>query len=382
MNEKSSTPYCRTFAKINLKAIEKNFENMKVLLKDDTKICCVVKTDAYGHGSVEVAKLLENKCDYFAVACVQEGVILRESGIKKPILILSYSSQNEYETVIEYSLTPTIYNEEEAVLLSNIAKEKNTICPIHIAVDTGMGRIGFFVNEESADCVKRISEMPNIYVEGLFSHYAKADYKNKESANEQTALFDKFIKMLEDRDVTIPLKHICNSAAVIDLDKHYDMVRFGIALYGLYPSDEVKKEKVKLYPAMEVFSHIIHIKDVEKGSGIGYGHEYVTPKKEKIATVAIGYGDGFKRSLSNKGFVLINGKKAPIRGKVCMDQIMVDISGIDGVKVGDVAVIMGKSQNEYIGADDIGSLSHSFGYEILCTLMPRVTRRYVFEKLN
>lgn len=376
MDNKFSAPYDRCYAKIDLGAIEKNFDNMKKLLENDVKICSVVKTDAYGHGSVEVARRLQNKSDYFAVASVNEGVTLRKGGIEKNVLILSYTSEAEYETVIRHRLTPTIYNEKEAQRLSELSLEMGTVTLVHIAVDTGMGRIGFIPNEESANCIKRISSLKGIFIEGLFSHYAKADYKNKESANAQTQLFDSFISMLEERGVNIPIKHICNSAGVIDLEKHYDMVRFGVALYGLYPSNEVKKERVELFPAMEVISHIIHIKEVEKGTGIGYGHEYIADSKRKIATVSIGYGDGFKRSLSNKGYVLINGKKAYVRGKVCMDQIMVDVTDIENVNVGDIAVVMGKMGDEYISADAIGESSGSFGYEILCTFMPRVTRRY------
>ena len=370
------TSYHRCYAKVNLDAISRNFDNLKKLINKDTKICSIVKTDAYGHGSIEISKLLNDKTDFFAVASVEEAVPLRDNGIDKPILILAYSSPLEYWEVIKYKLTPTIYSEEEARFLSEVSLEKGVKTPVHIAVDTGMGRIGFSADEESAEAIKRISLLEGIYVEGLFSHYAKADFSYKTSADEQTRLFDEFISRLEAKGVEIPIKHICNSAGAIDLPKHYDMVRLGVALYGLYPSDEVMKERVELTPAMEIISHVIHVKYVEKGTPIGYGHAYVAPDRRKIATVCIGYGDGFNRSLSEKGYVLIGGKKAYITGRVCMDQIMVDVTDIPDVKVGDIAVIMGKMGDEVITAEELGELSGSFGYEIICTFMPRVTRRY------
>lgn len=368
--------YHRSFAKINLDAIENNFLQLKKRIKPSVKICCVVKADAYGHGLIQVAKLLNDKTDFFAVASIEEALELRDSGIKKPILILAYSSPTQYEQLISNDIIPTICSLEEAEQLSLSAKEMGKTVSIHVAVDTGMSRIGFRVDEESADLVQKISLLPCIELQGLFSHYAKADYADKSSADEQTKKFNKFIELLEQRHVEIPIKHICNSAAIIDFDNQYDMVRMGISLYGMYPSDEVMKSRVSLTPAMQVISHIIHIHNVEKGTGIGYGHAYVADSERKIATVSIGYADGYNRCLSNAGWVLIHGKKAAITGKVCMDQIMVDVTDIDDVKVGDRAVIMGKSGQEEISAETLGSLCHSFAYEVVCTFMPRVKRIY------
>ncbi|MGN1419519.1 MAG: alanine racemase [Acutalibacteraceae bacterium] len=370
--------YHRSFAKIDLKAIESNFNELKKRVNPGVKICSVVKADAYGHGSIPVAKLLEDKTDFFAVAALDEALVLRNAGIQKPILILSYSSPKEYQIIIENNITPTIFNLDEATQYSKTAVSLGRKAKLHIAVDTGMGRIGFKPTQESADIVKEIACLENLELEGMFSHYAKADYFDKTCANSQTEKFDSFISMLEKRGVNIPIKHICNSAGIIEFEKQYDMVRMGISLYGMYPSDEVQKDRIKMTPAMEVISHVIHVKTVQKGDGIGYGHVYVADSERKIATVCIGYADGYNRCLTNKGWVLINGKKAPIRGKVCMDQIMVDVTDIPDVKVGDLAVIMGKMGDEEISAETLGELCHSFDYEVVCTFLPRVKRYYFY----
>ena len=371
-----SPEYHRSFAYIDLEAIKSNFDALKSRTAPGTKALAVVKADAYGHGAVRVAKALESRADYFAVAVIEEGLELRNAGIKKPILILSFTSPYQFEQLINNDLIPSIYCYEDAEKLSQTAQKLGKRAVIHVAVDTGMGRIGFKDNEESADTVKKITELPFIEVEGLFSHFACADATDKASALSQKERFDNFIAMLDRRGVNIPIKHICNSAAIIDFDTHYDMVRMGVSLYGMYPSDEVFKDRITLKPAMEVVSHVIHIKDVEAGTKIGYGHTYTAPEKRTIATVCIGYADGFNRAFSNKGFVLIKGKKAPITGKVCMDQIMVDITDIDGVEIGDHAVILGKSGDEEITAEQLGEMCCSFNYEVVCTFMPRVIRLY------
>lgn len=375
--EKITFPFFyRCFAKIDLQAISDNFDNLKKCTQPGAKVCSVVKADGYGHGSVQVAKTLEPKTDFFAVAAMEEGITLRETGITKPILVLAYTDPQQYDDLIKYDITPTMYNLAEVQKMSEKAKEKGISKKIHIALDTGMSRIGFYPCEESADTVKEISQLEGIELEGMFSHYAKADCFDKTSANSQTEKFDYFIGLLNERNVNIPIKHICNSAGVIEFDKHYDMVRYGISLYGMYPSDEVDKTKVKLTPAMSVYSHVTHIKWVEEGTGIGYGHVYVAPEKRKIATVGVGYADGYNRCMTGKGWVLINGKKAPIRGKVCMDQIMVDITDIDDVEIGDTVVLMGKYGDEEISAETFGDLTHSFDYEVVCTWLPRVKRFY------
>jgi len=371
-----SLKFHRSFAKIDLSAVRNNFESLKSLLEPGVKTMAIVKANAYGHGAVRVAKTLENLTDYFAVADIQEALELRENGIKNPILILSYTSTYHYEELIENEIIPTVYSFMDAVKLSQTAVEMSKKAVVHIAVDTGMNRIGLKDCDESADIVKKISELPNIEIEGVFTHFACADSKDKSFVNIQKDRFDKFIVSLEERGLSIPVKHCCNSAATIDCDSRYDMVRMGIALYGLYPSDEVEKEKVALEPAMEVVSRVIHIKDVEAGEGIGYGHAYVTSEKQKIATVCIGYADGYNRAFSNKGVVLVNGRRAKVVGRVCMDQIMIDITGIDGVNVGDQVIIMGKQKGEKITAEELGEMCGSFNYEMICTFMPRVNKIY------
>lgn len=371
--------YHRTFAKIDLSAIEKNFNSLCKRVKPGVKICCVVKADAYGHGSVQVAEFLSDKTDYFAVAALDEAVVLRDAGIENPILVLGYTSEFEYPVLLEKDIIPTIYHLDDAVRLSDLAVKNGKKARVHIAVDTGMGRIGFEPTEEDADKVKQISLLPGIILEGMFSHYAKADYADKTCANRQTELFDSFIAKLKLRGIEIPVKHICNSAAIIDMENQYDMVRMGISLYGMYPSDEVKKDRVSLEPAMEVVSHVIHVKTVKKGTGIGYGHAYIAAEDRKIATVAIGYADGFNRCMTNRGEIIIRGKPAKITGKVCMDQVMVDVTDIPDVQVGDHAVILGSMGECTVTAQMIGELCDSFDYEVVCNFMPRVKRYYYYN---
>ena len=368
--------FYRSFAKINLSAIDHNLREIKKSLAKGVKTLAVVKADAYGHGLVPVSKHIQKDVDYFAVATVEDALELRENGVEKPVIILSYVSPLQYETVIENDITATMYNVEEAENLSALAEKKGKKVKVHIPVDTGMGRIGFMPDEDGVKAVRCISEMKGIFLEGLFSHYACADYENKTESDKQTELFDRFISLLENEGIEIPIKHMNNSAGTIENLKQYDMCRVGIALYGLYPSDEVNKDNMKLMPAMEVMSHIVHIKTVEKGFKIGYGHIYEAPSERTIATVSIGYADGYKRCLTGVGYVLANGKKAPIVGKICMDQCMVDITDIPDLKVGDKVVVMGKSGNEELSAELLGSMCHSFNYEIICSFMPRVIRIY------
>ena len=368
--------YYRSYVAVNLSAITHNLNRLKTCMCEGVMTMAVVKADAYGHGSVTVAKHIENDVDYLAVASLDEAMVLRENGICKPILILSYTSPLLFGELIDNDITATIYNLDEAKLLSDVATKKGKKATIHIAVDTGMGRIGLSPDEQSADCVKEISQLSGIKIEGLFSHYACADFYDKTDALQQTVLFDAFIRLLEARGIDIPIKHICNSAGTIDFKKQYNMCRLGIALYGLSPSDEIDMSKIGLIPAMEVISHVVHVKDVPKGFKIGYGHIYEAPSKRKIATVSIGYADGFNRCLTGVGYVLINGKKAPIVGKVCMDQIMVDVTDIPGVFVGMKAVILGEDQGARITAEEFGAMCYSFNYEVVCTFMPRVKRVY------
>ncbi len=371
--------YYRTYAQIDLGAIAQNFDSLRALLPAGVKVLSIVKADAYGHGAVAVARQLESRTDFFAVSAVDEGVELRQAGIQKPILILSYTDPQEYDALLEHDIRAALYNIDEAKLLSAKAKEHGKTAVVHIAVDTGMGRIGFPVTEDAADAAAEIAALPNLCVEGVFSHYATADCADKTEAEKQTACFDAFLSMLERRGVSIPIRHICNSAGAMEFDRRYDMVRLGIALYGLYPSDEVNKSKVHLRPAMQVFSHVIHVKTVEPGTAIGYGRAYIAPDRRRIATVSIGYADGFNRAFTGCGSVLVGGIEAPVVGKVCMDQIMVDVTGAGDVKPGDEVVILGTDGVHTLTADGIGAKIGSFGYEVICNFMPRVHRVYVGE---
>lgn len=365
--------YFRCYKEIDLDIIEKNFDALKALTKEGVKAMAVVKADAYGHGAVQVAEKLKNKADFFAVATAREGVELRENGIEQPILVLSYCAPAEYDLLLRYGITPTISSAQDARILGGKAVGMGQNCKIHIAVDTGMSRIGFSDNDNSIMQIKEIAKMSGLTIEGIFSHFAKADYKDKTSANRQTQRFENFVKRLEEEGVSIPIKHICNSAGLIEFNvQHYDMVRMGIALYGLYPSGEVQKDKVHLEPAMKVVAHVIHIKEIDEGTPVGYGESYVAKENRRIATVSIGYADGYNRSFSDTGYVMICGKKAPVIGRVCMDLVVVDVSDIPEVKIGMPATVLGDG----ITAEDLGSMCGSFNYEVICNFAKRVTAVY------
>lgn len=365
--------YYRTYAKISIDAIENNLNELKSKLNTGVLTLAIVKADAYGHGAVGVSKAIQEKVDYFGIAELMEAVELREAGVEKPILVLSYTSPYLYETLIKNELTQTIFNYDDAVELSKAAVRLNKIARVHIAVDTGMSRIGFFCNAESVEIVKRINDLPNLYIEGIFSHYACADCEDRSTTQRQTQIFKDFIKSLEDRGMYIPIKHLSNSAGILTCDEQFDMVRMGIVLYGLYPDAFVDDGSISLQPAMKIVSHVIHVKEVPEGSGVSYGHTYFTKGKTRIATVCIGYADGFSRTLSNIGRVLINGKFAKIIGRVCMDQLMVDVTDLPDVKVGDEVTILGKDGENEITAEEIAKLTDTINYEVICQFQKRVT---------
>lgn len=368
--------YHRSFARIDLDAIRSNFDELKRRTADGVKAMAVVKANGYGHGAVRVAEALSDRADYFAVATLEEAVELREGGINKPILVLSFTHPSLYATLVKYDIMATICTEEEAVQLSAVAVQYDKTAAVHVGVETGMNRIGIPDTDESVEAIRRMTALPQLVVDGLFTHFACADATDKTVALAQKARFDAFLNKLDGAGIVIPVKHCCNSAATIDFDTHYDMVRMGIALYGLAPSDEVMLDRVALKPAMQVFSHVIYVKDVEAGQGIGYGHTYHTADTRRIATISIGYADGYNRAFSGKAHVLIGGKRAPLVGRVCMDMAMVDVTDIPDVAVGDEVVILGVSGDERITAEELGALCCSFNYEVVCTFLPRVTRVY------
>ena len=368
----------RTYAIVDLEAIADNIKAIKACITPDVKVAAVIKTDGYGHGAVEIGKRLQDEVDYFAVATVEEGMELRRAGLTLPILILGYTMRAEYPDLVRYDIEQTIYSLEDAKELSEMAIAMGKKAVIHIALDTGMGRIGFTPDEESARTVKEISKLPGMELKGLFTHFSTADETDKTYTALQMERYDAFVKMLEACGVEIPLKHVCNSAAIMEFDHHrFQMVRSGIITYGLYPSEEVKKSNLALKPALEWKAHVVHVKTAGPGLGISYGKTYVTDRPwTRIATVNVGYGDGYPRNLSNKGRVLIHGKSAPIIGRVCMDQFMVDVSEIDDVKVEDEVTLIGRDGDEVISVEEAAGLAGTFNYEFVCGIGKRVPRIY------
>ncbi len=369
--------YFRGYATIDLDAIIHNVEIMKEKLNKDTEIIAVIKTDGYGHGAVPVAKTVDNLCYGFAIASYWEGHNLRRHGITKPIFILGYIPSEDYENAISEDMIPPVFTMKAAEDISNCAKKLDKTAHISIAVDTGMGRIGYSVSEQSIKEIVEISKLPNIKIESIFTHFAKADYADKTCAYEQLKRFNEFTDKLKKAGVVAKFYHCANSAAMMEMpESSMNLSRIGISMYGLYPSEEMDKENLKLTPAMSIYSHIVYVKDIEPGTGVSYGHTFVADKPMTIATIPLGYGDGYPRNLSNKGHVLINGKKANILGRVCMDQFMVDVTGIEA-KEGDLVTIVGKDGDEEILIDGIALLADSFNYEFVCSVGKRVPRVYL-----
>ncbi len=366
----------RTEAAIDLNAVEYNYINTRNKLPKDVKILCVVKADAYGHGAVEISKMLDDKADFFGVACIEEAVELKKAGIKKPVLVLGYIFTGAYDIAVKYDIRIPVFSYESAKALSDEAVRQNKTVPFHFCIDTGMSRIGFQVNEESADICKKITQLPNIEAEGLFSHFATADEENLDKSIAQQNKFDRFVDMLKKRDIEIPIKHLNNSAGIMNFEKHYDMCRMGIILYGLYPSHEVDKSLLSVKPVMSWLSHISHLKTLEAGREISYGGTYVTTKNTVVATIPVGYADGYPRSLSNIGKVIINGKYAPILGRVCMDQFMVDVTDIDDIKIGTKVTLVGKDGDARLTMEEVSEAASSFNYELPCRISRRVPRTF------
>ncbi|MCC8028336.1 MAG: alanine racemase [Lachnospiraceae bacterium] len=369
----------RLCAEINLDHFEHNLNEIQRLISPDTKICAVIKTDGYGHGAAVLARMMEERDAVwgYAVATVEEAEILRRFRLKKPILILGYVFDDDRDVMIDLDIRPTVFSYEIAAELSEAAAKKHKTVNIHIKLDTGMGRIGFQCTPESVEEIVRIAALPHIRIEGIFTHFARADEKDKTFSAEQFGRYAFVAEQLRERGVKIPVHHVSNSAGIIDLPEYnLDLVRAGIILYGLWPSDEVKKERIDLKPLLTLKSHVVHVKTLPEGSTIGYGGTYVLREPRRIATIPAGYGDGYPRALSNRGYVLIRGKRAPIRGRVCMDQFMVDVTEIDGVWPGDEVILVGRDQDEEITMEQIGVLSGRFNYEFACDLGKRIPRVY------
>jgi len=371
--------YLRTWAEISLDAIEANVNALRARLAPGVKLMCVIKADAYGHGAVPLARFLDDKCEYYAVSVLEEALTLRAAGIAKPMLLLCYTSPDQYEALLAADVAQTLYSLEQARALSQAAGIAGKRAKVHIKVDTGMARVGFEDTEASVSEIVHIAQLPGIEIEGLFTHYARADETDKSSALAQQARFAAFAQKLAAAGVGIPLKHSCNSAAAIDMDGHGDLVRFGIGLYGLYPSEEVHKENLPLRPAMSWKTHVVHLKIVPSGTGISYGHTFVTTRETRVATLPVGYADGYPRALSNRGQVIIHGQYAPILGRICMDQCMVDVTNIPGVCMEDEVILLGEDGPCRVTMEEIGAQSGSFNYETACRVSQRVPRVYMYR---
>ena len=372
--------YQRVWAEVDLDAIWENMVHMKENIAENTKILAVIKTDGYGHGGVPIAKMLE-QLDFmfgYAAATYEEAHVLREAGVKKPILILGYTFPYCYEELIREEIRPAVYRRDTVEELVAAAANVGQKAKVHIKVDTGMGRIGITPDEEGLEFVRFLMGHPELEVEGIFTHFAKSDEEDKTSANHQLALFQNFIDRIQtELGLTIPVKHCSNSAAILEMPQaNMDMVRAGITTYGLYPSEEVSKDIVPLRAAMSLYSHIVYCKTIHAGQSVSYGGLFTAQKDTRVATIPVGYGDGYPRSLSGKGYVLIRGKKAPILGRVCMDQFMVDISEIPEAMDGDKVTLLGVDGTERITAEELGELSGRFNYEFVCDLGKRIPRVY------
>ena len=363
-----------TYVKIDLDAIAANIRSVKE--KAQVQVMAVVKADAYGHGAVQVARLLEEECSFFGVSSMLEALELRQAGLVKPILILGHTPVSAFPIAIRENIRPTIFHYEDAVELSKEALRQNKTASFHFAVDTGMSRIGFQATAQDADLCAKIANLPGLHAEGLFSHFATADCADLSKARIQAEKFDRFYDMLVQRGVTIPLRHMDNSAGLMNFSKHYELVRSGIVTYGLYPSDEVDPTLLPLRPALEWHSRVTHVKTLEAGREISYGGTYMTTAPTRVATVPVGYADGYRRSLSGKFYVLIRGKKAPILGRVCMDQLMVDVTDIPEVQLEDRVTLVGRDGDASISVEEIAAAADSFNYEFICGISRRVPRVY------
>ena len=340
----------------------------------------MVKADAYGHGALQTAGMLSLK-EYvwgFAVATLDEAIVLRRGGITKPLLVLGCVFPEQWLDAVENNIRLTVYSADIAKKLSDLAVKRGRKAYVHVKLDTGMGRLGFAPNREGVEGIKSVVDMPGLIPEGMYTHFAKADEADKSYTEKQIERFEWVKGELQKRGVTFPYYHTSNSAGIIDhAGGGQILARAGIATYGMYPSEEVKKDRVKLKPALELISHVVFVKWVEEGEFISYGGTYETKRRTKIATIPVGYADGYPRSLSNKGYVLIHGKKAPIIGRVCMDQMMVDVTDIEDVKFGDKVTLVGRDKDEVITVEMLSALAERFNYEFVCLMGKRIPREYI-----
>lgn len=373
--------YQRVYAAIDLDAVHHNMEQMHRNLSAGTRIIGVIKTDGYGHGAVPIGRELENLSyvSGYAAATAEEAFILRKAGLKKSILILGYTFPYSYEELIRQEICPAVFRMDSAEELAACARKVGKNVRVHVKVDTGMSRVGIRPDESGIAFVDKLIHMNGIEVEGIFTHFARADEADKTNAREQLARFLQFVEQIETGlGYHIPVKHCSNSAGIVELpEANLDAVRAGITIYGLWPSEEVSRELISLQPVLSLKSHVVYVKEVEAGVPVSYGGTYVTKTETLIATIPVGYGDGYPRSLSGKGYVLIRGKRAPILGRVCMDQFMVDVTHIPGAASGDEVTLIGRDGDEEITMEQLGGLSGRFNYELACNLGKRIPRVYL-----
>ncbi len=369
--------YFRCYAEIDLDNIRRNLISLKEKANPKEGVIGVIKADGYGHGAVPIALATDDLCSGYAVATAYEGHNLRRHKVTKPLFLLGYTPESTYDMVLCDDMIPAIFSLEMARTLSEHAVHQKKKAKINIAVDTGMSRIGYFPCRQSVEEILQISRLPNLEIFSAFTHFAKADYRDKSFAKKQLRDFEKFIKDLEAEGVKIPFPQCANSAAMMELpEASMQFARAGISMYGLYPSEEMDRNNMKLYPAMSLFSHVVHVKEIEPGRGVSYGQTFVASKPMKIATIPVGYGDGYPRNLSNKGYVIIHGKKAMIVGRICMDQFMVDVTDME-VSVGDLVTLVGTEGKESITVDELAALAGTFPYEFVCNLGKRIPRVFI-----
>lgn len=366
------------WAEINLDALAHNIREVKASVKPETLVTAVIKADGYGHGAVEIGQtLLDNGADRFAVATLSEAIQLRKHYSDIDILILGYTPKEDASIVIEHNITQTLYDVEDALAFQKEAEYQDKMLKVHIKVDTGMRRLGFETDHQAIDEIAKITRLSNINVEGIFTHFAVADEKDKSFTEKQVLKFNAVCKALEDKGIVIPIKHVSNSAAIIDLpDVNYDMVRAGIMLYGLYPSKMVNHDRIKLREVMSLKAKLSHVKIVPKGQGISYGLLYAPEEDALIGTMPIGYADGFSRRLTGKVSGIYNGEIRQLVGRICMDQCMIDLTGTEAQK-GDTITLFGTDGTTFISIDDYADALETINYEIVCMISKRVPRVYV-----
>lgn len=367
------------WAEINLDNLAHNMREIRRLADKKAMVTAVIKADGYGHGAKHITDtLLKNGADRFAVAVLDEALELRESGVEEPILVLGYTPPEKVKDIVKYDIHQAVYSYELAESISKEAVKQNKKAKIHIKIDTGMGRIGLKPDEDSVNMIKEISILPNLVMEGIFTHFAIADEKDKNYTMEQFKKFTWICKRLEEEGVKINVRHCGNSATIIDLpEMHMDMVRAGIILYGLMPSQDVELEKINLKQVMSLKARVTHVKEIEKDESVSYGRKFIASKKSKIASLPLGYADGYTRMLSGKAEALIKGVRVPIVGRICMDQCMIDVTGIDDVKVGDEVVLFGEQKGSFISIDELAEKLGTINYEIVCMIGKRIPRVYV-----